>query len=433
MAGKVSTKYLGIISLCIAASGFVILLLILHFKIIGGFTAQILAILLAGFEAGTAGALADWFAVRALFQKIPIPLMQRHTNIIIKNRQRITDGIVNMVVNHWLSKESLEKRLGDISVSTEVIHYLEKPDGKENGITVIRELLCQFVQELDSPELAGVLERVLKNQIGTPEIMSRFSKGIQKYVQEGGHYPLLQNLFESLEKTISEPDVISIISKKLQEIAQEYGEKDALKKVGVWLGEKFHVLNYDTFAEVIIKKSRQLIKEARDNSDHPFRLKINAVIEDMVNGLANNDPKYIGFVETMQKKLIENTELKSFIQQTLQRFKGTVLEQLRNNDTDLMKLIGHYLDKTLESLRSDEIMRRRIDDWTRQQLGDFIHNNHNRIGDIVRENIDKLNNQELIESIESNVGGELQYIRLNGALVGGFAGLIFGIVRIFLA
>lgn len=433
MTEKLSARHLGNISLCIAASGFIIIVLILHFNIVEGFTAQILAVLLAGFEAGTAGALADWFAVNALFRKIPIPLMHKHTNIIIKNRQRITDGIVSMVVNHWLSKESLEKRLSDVSVSAEIIRYLERTDGKENGITVIRELLFQLTQELDSPELAGLLERVLKSQIGAPEIARRFGKGIQKYVQEGGHYPLLQNLFESLEKTVSEPDIIDLISEKLHEFAQEYGEKSTMKKIKVWLGEKSHLLDYDAFAEVIIKKSRQLIRDAKENAKHPLRLKINAVIEDVVNGLANNDPKYIGFVETMQKKLIENTELRGFIQQTLQRFKGTVLEQLHNNNTDLMKLVGHYLDKALESLRSDESIRRRIDDWSRQQLRDFISNNHNRIGDIVRENIDKLKDHDWVESIESKIGDELQYIRLNGAIVGGLAGLIFGIARIIVS
>jgi len=420
---------LGKISLCIAAGGFVILALLLYFKVVEGRAAIVLTILTAGFEAGTAGALADWFAVRALFREIPIPIMRKHTNIIVKNRKRITDGIVDMVVNSWLSIESLEKRLADFSVSEEIISHLEKPGGRESGTTFIREVLLFFAPELDSSKLVEFLEEVIKGQIKAPKLVSNIGEHVQKYIQRGEYQPLLRNLLESVEKSIADPRFTSFISKELEKLFQMYGKKGVVKKFGIWIGEKVHFIDYDKLTEVLVRYAQRIIKDAKENPTSTLRLRVEKEIKDFGNGLASNDPKYNEFMKT----LIENADLKEFILQTLQRFKGTVLEQLKNNDTALMKIVAGYLDKAMVTFRSDEKVkiRQEVDIWIREKLRAFIEKKYCSIGDIVRENIEKLNDNALVNQIESKVGDELQYIRLNGAIIGGLAGLLFGLIRTF--
>ncbi len=232
MVGKFSPKNLGNISLCVAGGGFIVLVLILHFRLVEGTAAQLLIILTAAFEAGTAGALADWFAVRALFQKIPIPLMERHTNIIVESRQRLTNVIAKVTTTHLLTKESIGEMFKDVQFSSRIMDLLKRLDGKDKGL---------------------------------------------------------------------------------------------------W-----------------------------------FRIKLGAL-------------KYIG--------------------------KGVLV---------------------------DATIQQKIDDAGKEYLKDFIHNNPDKIENKVRENIEKLTDDELVELIEDNVGDELQYIRLNGAIVGGFAGLVFGIIRAFI-
>ena len=144
MAGKISARYLGNISLCVAGGGFIALTLILHFRLVEGTIVQWLTILAVAFEAGTAGALADWFAVRALFREIPIPLMKKHTNIIVNSRSKFTKAVGNVVKTHLLTKESIEKELSKLSVSREIIGLLEKPDGRDDGITLLRKLLFKL-------------------------------------------------------------------------------------------------------------------------------------------------------------------------------------------------------------------------------------------------------------------------------------------------
>ena len=198
-----------------------------------------------------------------------------------------------------------------------------------------------------------------------------------------------------------------------------------MKKIGIWVGEKVHAIDYDTAAKLIIEKVQQFIREVKENPNSSLRLRINKTIEKIAEGLANNDPKYVGFVKTVQSKLIENTELKSIILQSLQQFKITVLDELRNNDTELMKWVGEHFDSTMQAFRSDTVIQQQVDDWCREYLKELIRENHSKIADLVHKNIEELSDSKLVELIENNVGNELQYIRLNGAIVGGFAGLVF--------
>jgi len=79
------------------------------------------------FEAGTVGGLADWFAVSALFREIPIPIIRRHTNIIVKNRHQLTEGVVDLVTNRWLSPDVIREKLSDVPIAEALVRMLQEP------------------------------------------------------------------------------------------------------------------------------------------------------------------------------------------------------------------------------------------------------------------------------------------------------------------
>src|SRR4051794_23185891 len=108
-----SVKKLGHLSLAIAAGGFVSLELAIHQGWLSGATWRILA---GGFEAGTVGALADWYAVTALFRRVPIPILGHHSNIIVRNRQRIIANLASTVENEWLTPEVIGQHLQQFSI-----------------------------------------------------------------------------------------------------------------------------------------------------------------------------------------------------------------------------------------------------------------------------------------------------------------------------
>ena len=144
---------IGHISLVIAITGLLLTEVGIHFGLLQGWFWRVLA---TGFEAGTIGALADWFAVSALFHHIPLPVIGRHTNIIVKNRQKLTEAIVELVTTKWLSPDIIYTKLEGLKITSGIFRVLEKPRNLNLGVDLIRQVLVQLVENLDAAQLVNL-------------------------------------------------------------------------------------------------------------------------------------------------------------------------------------------------------------------------------------------------------------------------------------
>ncbi len=417
-------NYLGTISLCIAGGGFILLEALLKLNIISGAGWQILAF---GFEAGLAGAVADWFAVKALFREIPIPFMRKHTNIIIKKRAELTNGIVDMVQNRWLSPKAIEEYLSNSSVTAKIMEHLESPEGEQNILAMIREMLAKLVEEIDRPEIAALLEKALKDQLQTLDIGEALGTWLMARMQEGYQYKIWETLLSSAERTLGDAIIRKTVTEKLKEIAQKYSQQDMMKRFWLWMAHKTGAIDYDKFADLIVERLQEVVAQAKNNPSHPLRSELDRIIFDFAEGLAKNRPDCVRLVEHFHITLLKNTDFRNLLQAILQQLKSTLRQQLAQNDSEMMTYIANSLRKVLQ----DEPTRKRIDTWLRENVPAFINKYHDEIGKIVRSSLDpkKLDNDTLIHEIEDKIGSDLQYIRLNGAVVGGCVGLIIGILR----
>ena len=134
----------------------------------------------SAFEAGTVGGVADWFAVTALFREVRIPLIRRHTNIVVKNRARIVDGIAEMVQTRWLSPAVIEEHLGRFSASRTLTDYLSDGERREKLLAVAGDLLRKIVEGLDGPEVADFLSRTLQDQIRDIDLAGPLGRWMEK-------------------------------------------------------------------------------------------------------------------------------------------------------------------------------------------------------------------------------------------------------------
>ncbi|MGA6993156.1 MAG: DUF445 family protein, partial [Candidatus Deferrimicrobiaceae bacterium] len=131
--------------------------------------------------------MADWFAVTALFHEVRIPMVRRHTNIVVKNRARIVDGIADMVQNRWLSPEVVEEHLGRFSASRALQEYLGADSRREKLLVVLRDLLGTIVEGLDGPEVAAFLSRTLKDQLEGIELAPPLGRWMKKAIDRRDH------------------------------------------------------------------------------------------------------------------------------------------------------------------------------------------------------------------------------------------------------
>ncbi|PFU83383.1 DUF445 domain-containing protein [Bacillus cereus] len=374
-------------------------------------------IIQGGFEAGLVGGLADWFAVTALFRHpmgIPIP----HTALLPKNRKRVTKGLINTLENEWLTKESITNKVKEMQLAQMILQIAEREmqsDAVKKGIVTIAE---KAIVSIDTEKLAVIIEKELKTYLHTINtnnilqvlvdqlVVQEYDEKTLDYIlvkvkdwtaQDEARYQLGSLGMKAMEN-IKVDGFLQFTLKSFMNIVDE-------DKIGGIL-QKFIISNINSLQEVdnstrqlILAKIRQEIINVKEN-------------EALLQELENWKEKWIANWNATDK-------IKEMLEQVQQRAVAFV-----NNEEFADKYVIPFLQKQMNKIKEDEQTVQKIEDWLQKQVVSLVEKNHSKIGKLVQENLDKLDDKTLIEMIENNVGKDLQWIRVNGAVCGFLIGLV---------
>lgn len=420
---------IGNTSLLLAIAGFVALEVGIHSGWLEGAYWRILA---TGFEAGTIGGLADWFAVSALFYEIPIPFVRKHTNIIVKNREKLTEGIVELVTTKWLSPEVLREKLAGLSIADSLLRSMEENAQVEKWLNFIRLVLVRLSGELNHPKLPVFLQKVLKDRVQQVDIAGPLGRWLQATIKEKKHHDLVQMALDQFSLSIQEPDTRQLVIQKLHAALKQYAEKDWVKKSAVWLGQKTGGIDPEVLTDRILDLALLLLEEVKNDPAHPLREKLDQYLQEFADNLEKGEEKTLAYLEKLKQSWVLNEQTKAMIQQVLDRLKDGMQTQLQHTDTVLMRLIHRQLTRLLDDLRQDQEGRAQLDEWIRATVRQLVNRYHHELGNMVRSSLGKLDDKGIMLQIKHKVGNDLQYIRLNGAVVGGLVGIAIALIRWFL-
>ncbi len=420
---------LGSISLLIAFCGLVFFETLMRLDILShpGWK-----IVIAGFEAATIGGFADWFAVRALFHEIPIPFIKKHTNIIVKNREKLTEGIVDLVTNKWLSSEVISDKLSEVDLAATILDFLQHPDSQKKSMGFIREIALKLSSELDKPDFVNAIQKILTSQIRAIDLASPIGKWLEKAVRNGEHYKIWELLIEASENSLNNGETKELIFSKLEEAVKEYGDRNFIKKTTMFLAKTTGGINLKTITAELLDKTNELLAEAKSNSEHPIRIKFDNWIIEFAEKLIHGEENTVSIVDNLKSRLATHLETENTIQNLLSNWKNTISTQLDNDETSLMQFLISNLNRLLADLQKDATSQAKINKWLKESIAAMLTKFHSEIGNMVRNSLIKLDNNELVEQIEDKVGNDLQYIRLNGAVVGGLVGIIIAVLKMIL-
>lgn len=421
---------MGPVSLGIAVTGFSLLELALHQGWVHG---PFWVVTTSAFEAGTVGGVADWFAVTALFHEVRIPVIRRHTNIVARNRARIIDGIADMVQNRWLSPAVVEEHLGKFSASRALQEYLGAGSRREKLLVVLRDLLGKIVEGMDGPEVAAFLSRTLKDQLEGIELAPSLGSWMEKAIDRRDHDAVWDLLLESLARSLKDSEIEDLFRRLARRALESYKGSGLHRKVVLEIAEATDILDEQAVARALVDSLSGLVRDAKENPDHPVRRKLDGIIRDFARGLVEGDPEAVSVVEILRSRLVENADAGEVIRKVLGRFKMTVKDQLDRPDSDITSLMRRFLVERLEEFSRDPVAQGKLDAWVRETAVDLVRKRHAYIGEMVRGSLGKLRDIDLAEQIEAKVGPDLQYIRLNGAIVGALVGAFLAILRLVLS
>lgn len=374
-------------------------------------------IIQGGFEAGLVGGLADWFAVTALFRHplgIPIP----HTALLPKNRKRVTKGLVSTLENEWLTKESITSKVKEMQLAQMVLEIAEKElqsDAVKKGIVTIAE---KAILQIDTEKLAVIIEKELKTYLHTINTSN-----------------ILQVLVDQLVVQEYDEKTLDYILVKVKDWTAQDEARYQLGSLGMKAMENIKV---DGFLQFTLKSFMNIVDEDKiggilqkfiisninslQDADNSTRQLILAKIRQEIINVKENE-SLLQELEKWKEKWITNWDATDKIKEMLEQVQQRAVTFVKNEEF-ADKYVVPFLQTQMNKIKEDELTVQKIEDWLQKQVVTIVEKNHSKIGKLVQENLDKLDDKTLIEMIENNVGKDLQWIRVNGAVCGFMIGLV---------
>ncbi|MGH7896384.1 MAG: DUF445 domain-containing protein [Candidatus Binatia bacterium] len=416
-------SYVGTISLVVAFAGAVVC----HVALLAGpFAGESwLRVVAAGFEAGVVGGLADWFAVTALFRHplgIPIP----HTKILSKRRDKIIQGIITTAESQWLSPAVITARLERLAPSAMVVEWLRDPEHVKRIGGPLRDLLRGIARMLTENEVVDFAERSIVRQLREIPIDQSAGRWLMRAAASPATGEALKSLALSLKRLAERPRTAQELHWWLMRSARALRESG--QRVVPFLLRRKIVQR--KILEAALGYASAELRGAIEEEEHPLRRFVIDGLRVFAARLGRGDEQAIAQVERFREAIVESLETGPLVRDTLTRLRQQIEEDLANPESRLSLLIDDKLHSGIVSFLEEPAHRASFDRWVRTTIIDLARRYHHQIGITIRESLEKLNDDELIEQIESRVGADLQFIRLNGAVVGGLIGVLLALAHL---
>lgn len=357
-------------------------------------------------EAGMVGGMADWFAVTALFRH-PLGLPIPHTAIIPRNKDRIGEALANFLKENFLIAPVVARRMRNIDLAGAAGRFLQAPQGEETRIRRgTSRLIGDLAESLDDERLGGVVKGAISARLKKMEVAPLFGHALASAINEDRHVPLLEAAIRWMARALDANE----------ELIREMVHKRAnwvLKLAGI----------DGRIADSIVDGLKKLTIEMGTDPAHPVRIKVEAALVQLANDLQTNTETRAR-VETMKDDLLANRSVGLWIDTMWQKGRAAIIAAARNPDAAMAGKMGEVLRSIGQSLERDPGMRRSINQFARRAVAGMAASYGGSIVKLVSETVRGWDARTVTDRLEDAVGRDLQYIRINGTIVGGLVGLV---------
>jgi len=357
-------------------------------------------------EAAMVGGLADWFAVTALFRH-PLGLPIPHTAIIPRNKDRIAEALARFLKENFLIAPVVARRMAGIDLAGAAGRFLQAPQGEETRIRRgASRLIADLFESLDDERLGGMVKSSIATRLRNMEVSPLLGHALASAINEDRHVPMLEAAIRWTARTLDANEGL------IRELVHKRANW-ALKLAG--LDAKL--------ADAIIDGLRKLTADMHTDPAHPVRVKIEEALAQLANDLQTS-PETRERVEAMKSALIDNKSVSLWLDTLWQKGREAIIRAARNPDAAMAGKLGEVLKSMGQNLESDPRMKSAINMFARRAVAGMAASYGGSIVKLVSETIRSWDAQTITDRLESAVGRDLQYIRINGTLVGGLVGLI---------
>lgn len=427
-ASMTSARYLGPVSLGMCMIGMVTTEVLINVGICANSWWRVLAM---GFEAGTIGGMADWFAVSALFRTVPIPVLSRHTNIIAKNRTKIVDKLKDYVQNKLLTPAVIREKLTGVRFSSLGLQHLDVGDHRQQLHRVVRSTFSALLADVEREDIVLMITLVASESLRSLDVSKPVGGWLRQAIEHGDHSRLWEGIIGESQRFIRNENFKQHITEIIKVAAAKERGEGVIKKLFLSTAEATGGFRYDSWAEQIAAGLCEWLEALKQDPQHGFRREADHYLLDYASAMETGRPDAVAAIAAFKQGLLDKIDLQPLIRAALGSLKSDLRHHLADEQSALSTTVASLVDGLVGKFRSDPKMQSFVDEHVGQMIGTLIETNHTLIGDMVASSLSpqKISDRELVAQIEDRIGNDLQYIRLNGAIVGSVVGALIMAIK----
>lgn len=366
-------------------------------------------------EAAMVGALADWFAVVALFRRVPIPFISRHTAIIPRNKDRIGENLGKFVQEKFLDTQSLIDLIRRHEPAQMMGNWFRQPDNAQRVGQHLLKVMEAFLSLTDDARIQGLIRRAVHKAIDKVDLSYSSALLLESLTKNNRHQALLDSVIAQLLALLEKPASREFIARQIVHWLETEHPVKAKVLPTEWLGEQS--------AELVSDAVNSLLDDVSQDKTHQIRRAFDRAVQRLIDNL-KNDPEMAAKAETIKSYLKEDEKFNLYLGELWNDLRGWLKTDIASDDSRVQKRIaeaGQWLGETLmadASLRAS--LNEHLEQAARHIAPDFSAFLTRHISDTVKS----WDAKDMSRQIELNIGKDLQFIRINGTLVGGSVGLV---------
>ncbi len=357
-------------------------------------------------EAATVGALADWFAVTALF-RYPLGLKIPHTAIIRKNKDSIGRGLGSFVENNFLTEEAISREVRGFDFATRAETWLAKTENSMEVAERITNVIPELLKSTDDENVREFFANNITNVVERMDVGEIAGRILEVIIENDKDHRLFDELVKAIDKFVEEnTDVI-----------QKYINQEVPRTAKFFLGGSKGV------NDKVMTRLNKALTELAEDPNHPMRERFLENIQNFVKRL-KEDKEFRKQINDMKQEMLHNPAVQTYFGNLWNDLKATLLRDTQENHGELKRRIFRAIFGLSNSLLNDPEVRTMMNEYLYTSATQVVVQNKSAVTKLIEQTVEDWNEETMVRRLEILVGKDLQFIRINGTLVGGIVGTI---------
>ncbi|GAA1180623.1 DUF445 domain-containing protein [Ornithinimicrobium humiphilum] len=366
----------------------------------------------AAAEAGMVGAIADWFAVVALFRH-PLGLPIPHTALVRRRKDDLGDSLEQFVTENFLTPDVMREKYLDAGVVLRLGEWVGRPENADRVVSEAVPFIVRAVERIDEDELRTLIDDVLLPRVKKEPLSPMAGHLLERIVEEGSHRGLVDLVARELHAWLAlhEDEVQQIVRSRAPSWAPTWVNDQVTRRV---------------YQEVL-----RWARDVKDDQHHNVRAALDSYLTNLASDL-QHDPRSMAGFEALKERLLDHPEVSATGVRLGETLRSSLLDALTDPEGHLRTRMSGALSGFGQRIVEDAALRERLDSWTADLVVSLVERYGPEITSVISGTIRRWDAREASDKIELHVGRDLQFIRLNGTVVGALVGLVIHSVSLIL-